>query len=997
MSVKIHAGAMHYGNKAGLFLLLIFCTFALRAADPPVLTLVKDRTAQSEIVVGERPVRAAQFAALELQYAVKRITGCTLDILPAPSGKVDTVLYVGASAEAKALGFPGRELIREQYLIDYREKSVFLMGNDKEDYGTVKYENCATFPERFYCFHATTYAVYDFIEEALGVRYYGPGDLNTVCPESATLEVTPFRRFREPSFDAFRCVASYRVEEGMTRRDYQLLLLRWRLNSLYGMANHSTWGIFWRYWGKAKSPDKAALFIEKRHQYFASGHAGRLASLVGPEYPDDPDLPGQLCLLNPGTLEYFIWEAVQTVTGHRVPGSYGWRPKMEGYPHCYAFQEDDNPYYCRCEECRKLTTGKARLEQRYKFINKLAEKVSEASPGSGIATLSYSSMTDLPDTPIHPAVSIMMCLSVQSWYHPGIYARQYGLYRTWVEKEGKKRPLMVWTYMLCPAHEARLIYRYNKFFPFLYPWKTAGYFKQFAADGIRGWFGEINLQQHMLEGYVAARIAYDSSVDPDRLIDEYFEKYYGQAGPDMKKFYRELEEICWNPDNMSPESRNKVLGGSFIYGYHTERKNWHYGTPERMRSLQTHLDNAEKHAATPEERARVDRFKRLIWNQAVEGRKEFEEREKRRNKPVSQAIALRDEKEYDGNLDDVPFENAVPLPEWQTLDGESTDWKPEIRLFADSRYLYLRYAETGTPAIARGESSFWSNNLEVFLAKRPGGDVFQIAASPHGKTGIYESRIINGAVRLEKIPDGLIRVKNVREENHWTVTMAVPFAQIPGYGGALKSGDSVCANIFRSDFQDGISRSCAWSPIYTNDYREGMLRPGLIFLSPSDRSGPVDINGSFRISPGSAFPDQWREFCKETEKPALRSQDGIVRFQTGKEDLKRYRYLVSTLRTTCKPGDRIVLSFQARGKGRFASGLFCYYDRPGGLSFLDSRSGEGKIDSPEEFIPLRAAFTVQARPGQIPGQFAPVWYAFPGTVLELKDVSVEMNPPTEQK
>ena len=954
------------------------------------LVLVEKGVPKCEIIIGEKPVRSAQFAAMELQYALEKITSSKVEIRAVPSGKQKTLIYVGQSAESRKKGFPNKELKKEFYLVDHKGNDIFLMGNDEEDYGKVDYSKWITFPKRDYYYRSTTYAVYDFIEDALNVHYYGPGDIGMTYSKRDTVTVKPFRRYRAPDFDAFRSIANYKIEDGM-KRDFEIMFLRFRLNTMYGIANHSTWGIFFHYWGKAKSKDKAALFKEKRHDLFAQGYKGRLAAVIGKEYPNDPDLPPQLCLTNPGTLDYFIWEATECLKGKRVPGSYGFRPRMKDQPYYYIFQEDDNNYFCKCANCQAYIKKKPYVELRYDFINRIAEAVSKKDPNAGVTTLCYSGGGSYPKAKLHPAVAVQICLSLQAYYHPGIYARQHGLYKEWVQKEIKNRPLMVYTYMLSPYSEATHIYRYNKFFPFLYPWKTAEYVKEFAKDGIKGWFCEINLQQHMLECYLSTRITYDASVNTDKLIEDYFRNYYGKAGPAMKKFYKELEKICWDPANMSEGSRNKIIKGSYIYGYQTERRNWHYGTPERMKMFQGFIDEARKAASTPEERTRVERFYNQIWKQAMEGRKEFERREKNRNKPVSQTLTKRIPS-CNGDLSKVPFELAAPLPEWRTLDGGNVNWKPDIRMLSDDKYIYIRYEEKNTDALkAATNTPFWENNMEIFLAKRAGSDYFQIAAAPSGKQEINLRSVVNGSSRKEKIGSDVIRLENTRNGNTWIVKASIPIRKVPGFGPEANEGETICGNIYRTDFRKWATlNSYSWSPIYTNDYHEGMLKPGLIFLTPEQKKQSFDLNGAFNVQPNTTFPEFWRELLKKGENGSLSAKDGVMDFGSKTQDLKRYRYLLSTKKFPCQEGDTVVIRYSVKGKGLFAPGMYFYYNVAAGLSFLEHKRTE--VNSPDKFVEMKTEFAVKSRPGKIPAGFMPMFYAFPGTKLELKDISVSVTP-----
>ncbi|MDD5705189.1 MAG: hypothetical protein PHR35_04645, partial [Kiritimatiellae bacterium] len=79
---------------------------ALPGAVADELTLTRDGAPAAAIVLAEKPTKAAQFAAHELQWHVKAISGATLPIqtesAAVPDGHVR--LMVGDGTDAKALG-----------------------------------------------------------------------------------------------------------------------------------------------------------------------------------------------------------------------------------------------------------------------------------------------------------------------------------------------------------------------------------------------------------------------------------------------------------------------------------------------------------------------------------------------------------------------------------------------------------------------------------------------------------------------------------------------------------------------------------------------------------------------------------------------------------------------------------------------------------------------------------------------------------------------------
>ena len=104
-----------------------------RAGHAERLTLVRDGQATSAIVLAVKPTRAAQFAAAELQYHLRKMTGATVPVVtdanPAPS----TAVLVGESAATRALGLTNDGFGPQEYLIGFRPGALVLMGHDAAD------------------------------------------------------------------------------------------------------------------------------------------------------------------------------------------------------------------------------------------------------------------------------------------------------------------------------------------------------------------------------------------------------------------------------------------------------------------------------------------------------------------------------------------------------------------------------------------------------------------------------------------------------------------------------------------------------------------------------------------------------------------------------------------------------------------------------------------------------------------------------------------------
>jgi hypothetical protein len=66
--------------------------------------------------------------------------------------------------------------------------------------------------------------------------------------------------------------------------------------------------------------------------------------------------------------------------------------------------------------------------------------------------------------------------------------------------------------------------------------------------------------------------------------------------------------------------------------------------------------------------------------------------------------------------------------------------------------------------------------------------------------------------------------------------------------------------------------------------------------------------------------------------------------------------------------------------------MYFYYDPVKGHSFLEYK--RTNLNSPDQFTEMEFVFPVKKRPGKDPKKLVPMFYAFPGTKLELKNITI---------
>ena len=147
--------------------------------------LVKDGEPFADIILHGRAYPIERFAAEELQYHVKLITGAELPIVTRPTeGK--NHIYLG-----KVTGFPTRGMAENAALVKITPELVAIAGAD----GIGEALNVETAA-------GTLFGVYDLLEKKLGVRWLWPGETGTVVKHQKTLELAEEEWTVEPPLRA---------------------------------------------------------------------------------------------------------------------------------------------------------------------------------------------------------------------------------------------------------------------------------------------------------------------------------------------------------------------------------------------------------------------------------------------------------------------------------------------------------------------------------------------------------------------------------------------------------------------------------------------------------------------------------------------------------------------------------------------------------------------------------------------------------------------------
>ncbi len=229
--------------------------------------LVGNGESGAEIIIAKEPTRSARLGATELQTYLEKISGARLEIECEPTKQGLLSIFVGESEAARAAGVAVEELTRDAFRIVSGSHWLALVGKDLDfqprepwarhhtDWAKNResiWEELAGHPWKCpigtslyrkynkqldiwsYDHRGSRNAVYAFLRD-LGLRWYMPGELGEILPETASIALPEVDRTVQPEYEVRSIsrplLSSNEVEDA-------LWYLRIGANSQYGVLHH---------------------------------------------------------------------------------------------------------------------------------------------------------------------------------------------------------------------------------------------------------------------------------------------------------------------------------------------------------------------------------------------------------------------------------------------------------------------------------------------------------------------------------------------------------------------------------------------------------------------------------------------------------------------------------------------------------------------------------------------------------------------------------------
>lgn len=716
--------------------------------------LVKDGLPRAEVVIDEAAPASVRLAASELQEYLRKISGATLPIRTtgeAPDPDLPQQILLGASSETARLGLSAEGLEWGAYRIKGEGHVLVLMGGDTvfeprgilaRNRGHWATEGEAEWDAHTGSFwqnpvasrHFTTYdddlgmsahdetgtlnAVYSLLGR-LGVRWYMPGALGEIVPQTASIALPEMDVMILPDYDV-RMFSFGRF--GMRHADEdRLWLLRLGVNKPFGYGAHH--GLAWitrRQEMRDRHPEMFALYNHQRQLDTRTANA---------------------CLSSPELFAQNL-RFVRTMFD------------MYDVPVVSVWPDDGFGSMCQCDLCKGKDTperGPQGLLSDYvwDYVNRIAMEVEKTHPDKFISSGAYSTYL-LPPENMDRLNSNILVYIVNS-------RRRFGI----GEEDRQRKQETARRYKELTG---------NKVINFMNHGGGANSPRIFANDirdyrdmatGEDIWVSTSRGTLHNpgfnhLNVYIAARYQWDADQDIDALLAEYYERFYGPAAERMAAFIDHFEA---EQRNMRSINSAPVLKSAM----------------DLFKAVKDAVDPASVYGQ------RVAMFEKGLqhrwrfYEQIKDGRVDVPVF------ALSRDEAAMAEIEIDGKLDE-PFWRELPGRLMLVQSGEAPVYETKFKIGVKGNHLYVGMLCRDEPGRALraqqhdpDDGAIWyGENVEILL-ETPLHSYYQITINPKGATANLDrgEDLKSNWFEWDSQADVATHV-NVAE-GYWSVEARIPF------------------------------------------------------------------------------------------------------------------------------------------------------------------------------------------------------------------------------
>lgn len=867
-------------RQVALVAVMLALASATLAAPREVLVAEVGKTPVT-LLLPAKATSAAQFAALDLQWHLEKITGEKPALVHEPAALPTGVkIAVGATALGKSLGFPVDALKPWEFLVAEKNGTIVLAGGDDSATDPVPSNLALQFVFNGKP-NGTCRAAYEFLEECCGVHWYLPGESGLVYPQTKRLVVKmgdPIRRhsdYRSTSFYPYQvnknmyCRPDTPDVPGAPDSDME----KWRRGvwsipvlstDMLPVAEVQLWLLRNKVGGEPYGPNHSfshwlRLYGREHPEWFSYQSKERVeAILAKPERVamDEFQMTGDPCLTNPGVLAQNVANAKE----------YFAKPNSS-WGRFWNIVPNDNYVWCQCPNCKPLygkpvvetplwggATGNASF-YLWDFANKVAREIRKDNPDAWVAGLGYHDYMPPPQNfVLEPNVAVSICTYQGNWTEQ-LRESAYGVIKAWRD-QAKCQWLGVWEYFcyssfsmyqpmfpkVCPRHlgeDVKKLYKMGVLAEFI---EEEDWYK-FKDAPDRGWAVWSNPIWLYLNAWTRFKVQDDTTRAVPKLLEEHYRLFYGPAAKPIQRFFELCEARITDPKLRGPKTFNDMGGNKQV-------ADWEYlFPPEQLKKLREYADEATTLATDEPFKTRVTWVREgfLVPQERASARYWQVKRMNPAQKPKDGVCyRLSEAPTIDGSGEEAAWKALPPyyLNDWRS--GKQPKAATWCKLGHDDANLYV-LARCEDPNVAKlkavskqhDESVYADDCIELHLTFDPLRNLrYQIIVNSQGVVQDLKHTQREGGA---DVPDlswncaGIVTGAKV-EEKGWTVEVAIPLASV---GGKAAAGTAWAANVCREKYSGGDGTEAdelqAWSATQ-NGFDDGKYFSRLIMSDGDARA-----------------------------------------------------------------------------------------------------------------------------------------------------------------
>lgn len=458
------------------FLLMLCCA----GAPANAITIAEDGQARAVLVIAENAPAPERHAAAELAEFLRQITGADFPLVNQAAPAVRRLLVGVDAAKLAEPAFSIEGIGEEGIIIRTVGDDLILAGGGPR---------------------GTLYAVYTFLEDCVGCRWWASQDSTipkkpTLRFEQLNIRYVPALEYREAFwFDAFD--GDWAVRNKCNGHAH-------RLEEKHG-GRHNYEGFVHTFY-RLIPPEK----------YFVD-HPEWFSEIDGKRTHEN----AQLCLTN----QQMRAELVKNL-----------KERLRNNPAATIASVSQNDWHgnCQCANCAAVDSEEqSPAGSLLRFVNAVAAEIETDFPRVAIDTLAYQ-YTRKPPRYVKPRHNVIVRLcSIECSFSKPLTDERNKAFREDIEGWSKiAQRLYVWDYTtdfrhhIMPHPNLRVLGPNVKFFV---EHNVKGIFEQ-------GAYTTNGAEMAELRAWVLAKLLWNPALDGQRLIDEFIDGYYGPAGGSIRSY-----------------------------------------------------------------------------------------------------------------------------------------------------------------------------------------------------------------------------------------------------------------------------------------------------------------------------------------------------------------------------------------------------------------------------------------------------------------------------